>query len=1252
MAKKIKGGSVEFEVTDGGSLKKLEKNSKRAGDALGSVARNAQEADRRLKGTAQMSGNSTKNFAKQAQSISGGLVPAYATLAAQVFAVSAAFEFLKSAFNTRNLIEGQKAFSAATGVAYRSLTKDIKAATQGMLSFEEAAQAAAIGTAAGLTRGQLTAIGKAATDVSLALGRDLTDSFNRLTRGITKAEPELLDELGIVLRLDPAMKNYATSVGKAVSDLTQFERSQAIANEVLGQAETKFGAIQKIMDPSAFALGQFSAAFNDLMVEFKVGLVEFLTPTIKFLSNNVEALTGALALGLAPVLRSILPDFKAMGAQAELSLGKLRAARDLATAEAGLFAQRASVASGKGRAGLIKTGQSQAKSLGIGLKGEGSETLSKRQLSIYKKQLLDQELLDKKYNAKKQAMFREFLINQEALLTKAYGKEEGLRKKNEFEERASLARREAAHKAFFMRMTKVVGGFARAANLALSAIGWLGLVALIASAGKATYDFFNPPDAETTKLKERLDQIKQTAQDLTEDLKRMREVQGAGLLGMTGVTEQRGQAAASADILNTLANFNTAIKAGDKQGALNVVKSVMALNDVLGQNIVNEKELINAVRNGTTISQAQMQAANGLAQKYIIAGQATKQFAQDQQALNNALRSAVNVSMPMSNLATSFSGAMNSLRASIAADPQSLGIVRENIASSQQRIASMRKNMFGTGVVDRVLNKRRYDAIKAAGGPRNDDDREFISGFNKRMRALQEEIKAQKYLQQSEEQQTEAAKNRQKLLENYEKNYAGILRIQEKSFNIEMDKLGLERDRMALPLNNEVGTKNAREDLKIDEQKLKFREAQLAKETAFRNLQINKDTTNEQELENLRQIYNLALERLKVEGDRSLLVDRQVQKQKLLNNLADTELQTQRAISRAKLGLAVARGQDALTRGATGTRAGLQRLAEQEIQYQRREVGFVEQQLADNANRIQKLRAEGKDTETEYQNALDARIELTMRLVDTQNKLLQSEQALTSAGFFAQQGIAQQALDTQVNVRRGMGLVGGTSLGGEYEQQALKLLADLNKTDVSQLDQSDREKLKASVNAAVSARIELGMMQETSAAIESSFSGLFDALLDGTKSLKQALGDMMKQLLADLAKAYLKAAALKMLQSAGLGIPGLGARYGGIMSPSGKSFAVGGIASGPQSGYMATLHGREAVIPLGNDRSVPVELKGAGGGGNVVNVSVNVAADGQSSVTTQGDTMQGLGKVIGQAVQQELMRQKRPGGMLSPYGAA
>ncbi|SVD63341.1 uncharacterized protein METZ01_LOCUS416195, partial [marine metagenome] len=56
-----------------------------------------------MRGAAKMTSNSTKEFSKMRQGM-GGLVGAYATLAAQVFAVSAAFQFLRTASEFSNLI--------------------------------------------------------------------------------------------------------------------------------------------------------------------------------------------------------------------------------------------------------------------------------------------------------------------------------------------------------------------------------------------------------------------------------------------------------------------------------------------------------------------------------------------------------------------------------------------------------------------------------------------------------------------------------------------------------------------------------------------------------------------------------------------------------------------------------------------------------------------------------------------------------------------------------------------------------------------------------------------------------------------------------------------------------------------------------------------------------------------------------------------------------------------------------------------
>ena len=73
---------------------------------------------------------------------------------------------------------------------------------------------------------------------------------------------------------------------------------------------------------------------------------------------------------------------------------------------------------------------------------------------------------------------------------------------------------------------------------------------------------------------------------------------------------------------------------------------------------------------------------------------------------------------------------------------------------------------------------------------------------------------------------------------------------------------------------------------------------------------------------------------------------------------------------------------------------------------------------------------------------------------------------------------------------------------------------------------------------------------------------------------------------------------------------------GGVSSGAGKAwgalgFADGGISTGPKSGYMTQLHGTEAVVPLPNGRSIPVEISGAmGGGGGSENITVNINVSG------------------------------------------
>ena len=94
-----------------------------------------------------------------------------------------------------------------------------------------------------------------------------------------------------------------------------------------------------------------------------------------------------------------------------------------------------------------------------------------------------------------------------------------------------------------------------------------------------------------------------------------------------------------------------------------------------------------------------------------------------------------------------------------------------------------------------------------------------------------------------------------------------------------------------------------------------------------------------------------------------------------------------------------------------------------------------------------------------------------------------------------------------------------------------------------------------------------------------------------------------------------------------------------------RSYASGGIANSPQLALFGEGSRPEAYVPLPDGRSIPVTMSGDASAGDVFNISVSVSDAGASS---RGDDPGGrdLGRAIASAVRQELLAQKRAGGLL------
>ncbi len=196
-------------------------------------------------------------------------------------------------------------------------------------------------------------------------------------------------------------------------------------------------------------------------------------------------------------------------------------------------------------------------------------------------------------------------------------------------------------------------------------------------------------------------------------------------------------------------------------------------------------------------------------------------------------------------------------------------------------------------------------------------------------------------------------------------------------------------------------------------------------------------------------------------------------------------------------------------------------------------------------------------------------------------------------------------------------------------------------------------------------------------AIGTAFSDSFKSVLDGTSTTQEALAgffkniasyflDMAVQIIQKMITMYILNTVVGLLP--GLGSGGSGFNLGGFGSLSSDSvsgasgflnaasispFAKGGIVKKPtmfayanggtgRFGLMGEA-GPEAIMPLSRGSNGKLGVQASGGVGNVV---VNVDASGSEA---EGDSPKAkqLGSLIGAAVQAELVKQKRPGGILA-----
>ena len=1291
MAKKVTidievNGKMQKATLSAKKLKKALDETKASQDGLNASTRKGYRA---MQGSAQATSNSTKAFSKQA-GVVGGLVPVYATFAANVFAVSAAFGVLKRAAALERLETSLERIGALSGRNLGALAADLRTVADQAISTEQSLRAVSVGTSAGFSSTQILQLAEVAKGASLALGRDMGDAIDRLIRGTAKLEPEILDELGIIVRLDQAASDFATSIGKLTTELTQFEKVQAFVNATITQGLNKYQQISEAVDPSPY--DKLAASFNNLSKEIIVFSNNILGPVIDFFATNKIALTAALTFFAGTLVNQVIPAIDDVIARnAAIATSAAAAARKGRTKVVGEFEKQAkqikvldfSPPIAKQLIPQIKAGEASTKDLKRAIL-----SLRKSEAARLAYQKANATTVSAKYKAETAAIIEQRKA-LEGLATAERGRETFTATGRNAASASRSAKRNAIYgqaidNAGFIdslgiaargvknqakevgRSADVHGKFAAVVRTASTSVSLFGrallnaipiigqilfVIGLVAPAFQKAF--------ESSAVKKSIEESDERFKIFAKTIQLVRETaEDAG----SAIELFANQSRASTGIFDELAASYVRLgKAIDEEYIAKLKEAQEA--EVRAQRLTGQ-----ASRNrGRDTKRAQANQQEAL--------DSIGTVQQDQ-----ALELLTSAQLRLAGMGDVLPGVQQGFQ-TLEADIKSMGESGTiNIIDIIQRIKEIStpfENFTGNvkGAIQQFANLNAE--ITKLGGRQ-------VTPFSN---ALEQSLELEKsvkavmsgFLEQNPG--TTAAKTN---IEDLEEVFPGTIDL---AHQLE-DALKLDRGTIesASELTNaqEVFNKQLVKNNEILIEKngvLKNQQAVLSELSRLEKIGAG---FTELRLKQEDKVIDAKIDALTAEKtNNELLLEGAEEKERIRGIDAEITALTRSKKTDEERTLAVLEAEGAQKKRLLDVEQKLSDLAAKRAQQE-----FARQRVEDSRTLREERQSNPFAFLTEDRRSLDLEIDRTEKLLADQEKniddrkriareLAELEFEVLAARLAAEASIARTRAAAVVadnpndpSVAAAAGKLEGLAtklfdLSGKVAEQATEAGAAAE-AEVEQKVDELKERLEGLKEARKNLEDVNVLIDGTARSLESNMTNAFASLIDGTKSAKEAFKDMAKAILADIARMIAKQLVLNMLIASTGGEGGFFAnllgrngavfekdpnmRYGGVAEKV-QQFTGGGIAKGRQAGYPAILHGTEAVVPLPNGKEIPVEMRNGSEQQNNVVVNVNIDSGGAVTQETEGQGLD-LGTTIANVVQQELLNQKRQGGILNPNGVA
>ena len=217
----------------------------------------------------------------------GSLAKKLAIVAAAAYALKKAFDFGEAGAKIADLEEGFSNYAKSLNSNSQQILSDLSAVSAGTISQADLMRSAGNAMLLGIPADKLDDLMKIARASMVITGQSATEAFNDITLAVGRGSKMILDNLGIILDVDKANKDYAKSLGKTSDELSDVEKKQAFLNATLAAGkviEKNVGDVKRLSD--GYSL--LSAEIGNLFDELKKEAGEFLAEPVRALGELLK----------------------------------------------------------------------------------------------------------------------------------------------------------------------------------------------------------------------------------------------------------------------------------------------------------------------------------------------------------------------------------------------------------------------------------------------------------------------------------------------------------------------------------------------------------------------------------------------------------------------------------------------------------------------------------------------------------------------------------------------------------------------------------------------------------------------------------------------------------------------------------------------------------------------------------------------------------------------------------------------------